>query len=125
MRKIYALSRERGIDGETLHSLVYGLTQKESVKKLTITEAVKVIDSLDSKAQTTPGMMTEKQRKYICTLLVKLGWVDDNGKPDTKRLMEFIRSQYKVERYEWISSSVAAKIIEAFKVMSSRAKQPV
>jgi len=125
MRKIYALSRERGIDNDTLHQHVYGLVKKDSIKKLSKIEAIKVIDSLEGQLTSTPGMMTEKQWMYINGLLVKLGWVTAGGKPDMKRFMEFIKSQFSIESEKWITSSAAGKIIEAFKAMNNRAKQPV
>lgn len=120
LRKIYALSRERGIDSETLHAHVNALTKKASLKSLTIAEAVKVIDSLEGKAATTPGMMTAAQERYIMGMMKDMGWTDENGLPDMNRLQGFVRERFKVEHVKWLTSSKASQVIEAFKAMKAR-----
>ena len=44
-RKIHVLARNNGMDEELLHLYVSRLTQKDSIRNLTIMEAVTVIDA--------------------------------------------------------------------------------
>ena len=46
-RKIHALARELGMDDDLLHEYVSMLTEKQSLKDLTVMEAVKVIDAME------------------------------------------------------------------------------
>lgn len=48
-RKIHALARELGMDDDLLHEYVSMLTEKQSLKDLTVMEAVKVIDAMEGK----------------------------------------------------------------------------
>lgn len=55
-RKIHALARELGMDDDLLHEYVSMLTEKQSLKDLTVMEAVKVIDAIVSH-ETQLGML--------------------------------------------------------------------
>lgn len=122
MRKIHALSRERGIDNDVLHAHVLMLVKRNSLKELTIVEAVKVIDSLsgDDKDKAVEGMMTAKQKKYIDGLLKDIGWTDKNGRPDQERLSAFISERFHISQMQWVTSKKASEVIEALKAMKSR-----
>ncbi len=120
LRKIHALGRERGIDSETLHAHVHTLTKKDSIKSLTIREAVKVIDSLQGSAKTVSGMITDKQKNFILGLAKDIGWMDEDGAPDEERLLMFIRERFQVEQMKWLTSHKASQIIEALKAMRAR-----
>lgn len=117
MRKIHASARERGMDNDLLHIHVETLTGKDSLKDLTIHEAVQVIDSLEGKGTKEPGGMTWKQMSYIQALAKKLGWVTEAGKIDDKRLNGFISKRFGVDHYRWLSRSTASKVIEGLKNM--------
>lgn len=122
LRKIHALARARGIDGDTLHSHVYGLAKKESLKLLTIREAVKVIDSLAGEGGRAPaGMMTGKQRRHIDGLLIGLGWTDADGAPDWSRLAGFARERFGIVHMNWVTAKAASQIIEGLKAIKARA----
>lgn len=120
LRKIHALSRERGLDDESLHNVCYALTKKDSLKKLTIREAIALIDSLTGHKVSTDGRMTDSQRKYIFGLLKEVGWTDDEGQPSQERFMGFVREKFKVEKEQWITKTIASNIIEALKAMKER-----
>ena len=76
MRKIYAAAREHGLDNDLLHIHLQTVTGKESLKELTMSEAIKLIDSLEGKKGRTGSMqMTEKQFRYINMLMKDLGWM--------------------------------------------------
>lgn len=120
LRKIHVLSKERGLDDDLLHACVYSITRRSSLKDLNIAEAVKVIDTLEGKSKTADGMMTDKQRKFINGLLKEIGWVDEAGRADERRLLLFAREKFKVDRIEWLDVKKASQIIEALKAMKER-----
>ena len=98
MRKIYAAAREHGLDNDLLHIHLQTVTGKESLKELTMSEAIKLIDSLEGKKGRTGSMqMTEKQFRYINMLMKDLGWMDENGKRDYKRLNGFCSKRYGID----------------------------
>ncbi|EKR54490.1 hypothetical protein [Leptospira interrogans] len=49
IRKIWITAREKGISSELLHSMIFEITKKESVKELNIKEAGKVIERICGK----------------------------------------------------------------------------
>lgn len=122
LRKIHVLAREKGLDNDMLHSVVFKLTAKESLKKLSIIEAVKLIDDLEGTKQTTAGMITEKQKNFIKGLAKDLGWVDASGEVDEKRLNKFINERFNILNIAWLTTKVASQVIEALKAMKNRAK---
>ncbi len=118
MRKIYAAAREHGLDNDLLHIHLQTVTGKESLKELTMSEAIKLIDSLEGKKGRTGSMqMTEKQFRYINMLMKDLGWMDENGKRDYKRLNGFCSKRYGIDHYRWLTTSMASKVIEGLKNM--------
>lgn len=122
MRKIYVTAKERGMDSDLLHIHIQMLTGKESLKQLTISEAVKVIDSLEGKA-VSERKMTDKQFWYIQVLMRELGWTDEEGKPDFKRLDGFCSKYYRIDHYKWLTPSVASKVIEGLKSMQKNKEE--
>lgn len=124
MRKIYVTAKERGMDSDLLHIHIQMLTGKESLKQLTISEAVKVIDSLEGKA-VSERKMTDKQFWYIQVLMRELGWTDEEGKPDFKRLDGFCSKYYRIDHYKWLTPSVASKVIEGLKNMQKNKEEQV
>lgn len=122
MRKIYVTAKERGMDSDLLHIHIQMLTGKESLKQLTISEAVKVIDSLEGKA-VSERKMTDKQFWYIQVLMRELGWTDEEGKPDFKRLDGFCSKYYRIDHYKWLTPSVASKVIEGLKNMQKNKEE--
>lgn len=121
MRKIYVTAKEYGMDNDLLHIHVQTVTGKESLKDLSVDEAIRVIDGLEHRGvPNRPGGITHKQLQFIHKLMEKIGWVGEDGKPDKSRLNGFCSSMFKIDSYRWISSTQASKIIEAFKGMESR-----
>lgn len=113
-RKIHALARERGIDSDTLHAHVYSLTNKESLKNLSIAEAIKVIDSLSG---TDTSRVTYRQKDFMFKLCIKLNWTDENGNADNKTLRSFAKNQTGVPDINWLTKKQASKVIEAMKAI--------
>ena len=119
-RKIFKLAGEKGLDSEMLHGFIKNLTGKDSMTQLSIAEAVKVIDGLEGKKQTAAGMITAKQRKFIEGLAKDIGWVNDTGGVDEKRLGGWLYSKYDVSALNWLTSKKASNAIEGLKAMKQR-----
>jgi len=61
MRMIYGLAKKKGMDNDTLHAYIYQLTNKSSLKHLSIMDAKKVIDSLSGIKVSGESMISFKQ----------------------------------------------------------------
>lgn len=123
MRKIHADARELGMDDDLLHEYVYMLTEKESLKSLSVNEAVRVIDGLEGKKGYAAGdRISYRQESYIFILLKKIKWTDQEGNPDKKRLNGFVKKQYGIDDYRWMTRGIASKVIEALKAFDDRQK---
>lgn len=123
-RKIHATAGELGMDDDLLHEYVYMLTGKESLKDLSINDAVRVIDGLEGKKGYAAGdRISYRQESYIFILLKKINWVDDGGEPDKKRLNGFVKKQYGIDDYRWMTKGIASKVIEALKEFDRRQKK--
>ncbi len=120
-RKIHALAGELGMDDDLLHSYVSMLAGKDSLKELSLTDAIRVIDGLEAKKGYAAGdRISKRQEYYIFVLMRKLGWTDENGTLDKKRLNGFVKKQYGIDDYRWMTKGVAGKVIEALKEMDGR-----
>ena len=117
LRRIYGLAKERGLDDEMLHSYVFSLTGKESLKNLTVTEAIRVIDALAPSGGTVAGGITPKQQKYMFSLAKELGWVNEAGEADRKKLDDFALKNYKKYATQWLTVKEAGKMIEGMKAI--------
>lgn len=123
LRRIYGLAKERGLDDEMLHSYVFNLTGKESLKDITVTEAIRVIDALAPSGGSVAGGITVKQQKYMLALARELGWVDESGDADVKKLDEFALKNYKKYAVKWLTTKEAGKMIEGMKAILKKDKK--
>ena len=120
-RKIPARAGELGMDDDLLHSYVSMLAGKDSLKELSLTDAIRVIDGLEAKKGYAAGdRISKRQEYYIFVLMRKLGWTDENVTMDKKRLNGFVKKQYGIDDYRWMTKGVAGKVIEALKEMDGR-----
>lgn len=120
-RKIHMLASQLGMDDDLLHEFVGMVTGKGHISGLTVTEAIQVIDGLAGKRDYASGShMTDRQRSYIFFLMKQCGWTDGNGDPALKRLNGFIKKKYGVDNYQWMSVTVASKVIEFLKDLEKR-----
>ncbi len=122
-RKIYAVSKEYGIDNELLHIIVKNISGKDSIKQLSIMEAVKVIDRIQGNYQSVNPKkehMTYKQEAYIKGLAKDLEWIDEDGLPDERRINGFCKKYYGIDNWKWLTRSLASKIIEGMKMLIQR-----
>lgn len=121
MRKIHVLSRELGMDDDLLHEFASMLTGKDSLKELAVMEAVRLIDALEAKKGYEKGdRISFRQEHYIFVLMRKLGWTNEAGDPDIRRLNGFVKKQYGIEDYRWTTRGIAGKVIEALKALLER-----
>lgn len=121
MKKIHALAKEIGMDDDLLHEYVYMLTEKDSLKELTLNDAARVIDGMTGKKGYAQGdRISYRQEQFIFLLMKKMGWTDSDGNADLKRLNGFIKKQYGIEDYRWTTRAIASKVIEAFKEFTGR-----
>lgn len=78
-RKIFQLAKNFGMDGDLLHSYIRALVDKDSIRSLTVREAVIVIDGLSGKhvrsAAPQSDGMSMAQKRYLASLAIRLGWV--------------------------------------------------
>lgn len=123
-RKIFALAKKNGMDNDLLHAYVCALVKKESLSKLTILEAIQIIDGLSGKGTRSPRPrtdgMSQAQRGYLLSLAKRVGWVDEEGQPDEERLNGFCRKQQDTLYWTGLTRSKACKVIEALKAMAER-----
>ena len=68
IRKIYVLAKETGMDSDLLHLYVSSTVKKDSLSRLTVTDAVKVIDGLSVKKKSREEHATKKQEWKITDL---------------------------------------------------------
>lgn len=125
IRKIYAVCRERGVDSDLLHEHIAALTGRESIRAMTVMEAVRVIDSLSGRNRAQmPDGATARQRHYIDGLMRTLGWVDGDGNPETGRLDGMCRKYCNLDSHKWMTKRNASDIIEALKNMVKNMELP-
>lgn len=146
IKKIYAYANQLGIHErdnkeDNLHLLVQRVTNKNSIKDLEYFEAVKVANELkglldDNKQNTTPspasapGMVTERQRKYIWVLIYKLISLDitQNSSTPAERLAGAVNkilglTATKNNPLAWVTFEQGEKLIEYLKRYVSSAKR--
>jgi hypothetical protein len=123
-RKIFLLAERNGMDSDLLHAYIQALAGRDSVRKLTVREAVQVIDGLSGKAvrssRPQSDAMSMAQKRYLASLAVQMGWVDSAGRLDEGRLDGFCRKQQDVLYWTALSRAKACRVIEALKAMAER-----
>lgn len=117
--KIYAMSRELGIDNDLLHELVDAQTGCSSLRELTRAQGNMVIDRLAGR-NGAGRMATPRQKYYIKVLLEKMGWVREDGAADTGRLEGLLKARFGVDSYGCLTVKKAGEVIEALKQMAGR-----
>lgn len=123
-RKIHMLANSLGMDDDLLHEFVEMLTEKKHIRDMTVTDAMRVIDSLEGKKSYTDGSyMTDRQRSYIFFLMKNIGWTNESDEPDIKRLDGFVKKQYGLDSHRFMDRKIASKVIEFLKDMESRQKK--
>lgn len=117
LRKIFAVARELNLDDDLLHTIVYGVTGKERLSKMTKHEASLIIDDLERRAGRgrNAALATKKQLYKIRCLEEQLGWQDNPN-----RLRKFCLKYAGVEDPRWLTKDKAWRIIEGLKSLAAR-----
>lgn len=130
IRRIYGNAKGQGLDNDELHSLVFQLTGKDSITKLTEKEAERVICKLRGKrvhirsGNGGKGMITEKQKKLLFALMYEFIALDGGNKAAVGvRLSGMARKMHGQERVEWLSAREASELAEGIKKMIERKKK--
>ena len=126
LKIIWTLARQLGMDSELLHDMVFQVTGKDSLKKLSVWEAAAIIDGLvddgakvrkkrkprRSLPENVVELVTGKQIRLIEYLVDQLKW------NNPEQLKGFNRRVIKKERI--CTKRGAAKIIEGLKAILDR-----
>lgn len=122
IRKIHVLAKERGMDADLLHLYIDSMVKKDSLAKLSISEAIKVIDGLAGK-KAGEEMATRKQQWKITEQVKKLGWTDEKGNVEEVRLNGFLKERFGIGHFKWLTKKAASDVIEALKAMLNRQEE--
>ncbi len=143
MRKIYAIGRAAGISvpgdrEDDLHLMITGLTGKSSVKELSYTEAITVIERLEELQHAAgvpvkafrkekvhpekPGGVTARQQKKAWALMYELEKYDKGRKSAVlvDRLRAIIKKELgrdgsRTNPFAWMDFSDGNRLIETLK----------
>lgn len=117
MKNIFGLAKQAQLNNDELHDLVYSVTGSNSIKALSKTQGIKVIDRLNNllgKGK-QPTRATPNQIWQINMLAKELGWNND-----PRRLRGFLEKQQGVSHTSYLSPSQASNVIESLKAMKRR-----
>ena len=140
-RRLYALAAELGMversnKEDAFHQLVFGLTGKEHVSELTVSEANTVQRELQERMKlrnriiplkkkgnikkNVPGMMTISQQKKAWSLVYRLDELEPKGIPVVERLLGAIQkilgiTASKSDPFRWINFDDGTRLIEQLK----------
>jgi hypothetical protein len=121
---MHVLSNHLGMDDDLLHEYVELLTEKQHISEMTVMDAIRVIDSLEGRKSYYAGNhMTSKQEGYIFLLMKNIGWTNEAGEPDERRLDGFVKKQYGIDSHRFMDRKTASNVIEFLKEMDSRMKK--
>ncbi len=156
IQRIYGMGSALGLlendnhRNDLLHTLIYGLTGKDSVKKLNDSEYKIVVNELATritksqsslppnrakarktkKHQDTAKGMTEGQQRKVWYLMYKLAECDVNPSTDTlgKRLCGIIKKELHIDAvpdkpFVWLGFDEGSKLIEVLKVYVKSAER--
>ncbi len=126
IKSIWGLSKEVDIDKENLYSIIFRISNQDSMKALTMIQANEVIleliklkdkGSVKAQKRTDEGgrSSTVAMRQKIYKLCEELGWNNTN-----ERINGFCKKRYNVERIEWLTDKQCFYCIEALKKMVQR-----
>lgn len=132
LRTIWGLAKsdELKLNDEELHLLVFSLTKKDSLKKLTDRQMRLVISHLlelkDSARKEMRGKnhpatngneATQNQRKKIYKLCDELGWEKE------ERVNGMCKRMFRVDSVKWLNYRQCSDLIEALKKMLKRKEE--
>ncbi len=117
---IYAISSELAMSNDDLHTFVYSITQKESLRELDQRELASVVAHLQMIKDSAKGNRrsrnytyggnpeTERQRKKIFMLMKAMNW-------NEQCICGLAKKIFNTDAIEWLSRDQCSKLIEALK----------
>ena len=123
--KIFKLRSQLGIDDDTLHSHIYSLVGKSSIKDLSVRDAITVIDALLGKRKSSPapGMASDAQKHIITEYAKEYGYVDEYGELREEQLNIWLHKKFKASHMRFLTSKKASDAIEGLKKMVKRKRE--
>ncbi len=125
IRKLYAVASVHGLvdrgHDDDLHLIIYNMFKKESVKDLTENQYKKVLKYLDNLTNNTEnGMITNKQKQYVNTLMQKLAKISPSKTSNNERLAGIVHKHLNMtaipqESLIWVTKKQAQKLIVVLK----------
>lgn len=138
IKVMYAVSRSIGMDSDALHTMVMGLTEKESIKTLTEEQAACVIAELKKRQQPTaiappaksknkgsitkPGGVTAEQQSKVWALIGELEKLDAVPKKGNYRirLCGIIKKEFGMDAaannpFHWLDMKDGIRLIDTLK----------
>lgn len=130
IKSLWGMARELGLEKEDLYGILYRVSEKESMRALTVREANAVMQELirlkdpkgksvqkTSQRRTDEGgkESTKPMRRKIYMLCETLGWNDND-----RRIAGFCKRMFGIERVEWLNEKQCFHLIEALKKMVER-----
>lgn len=125
IKVLYATASRLGLVGrdhdDDLHLIIYNMFKKESVKDLTENQYKKVLRYLDNLTNNTEnGMITNKQKQYVNTLMQKLAKVSPSKVPINERLAGIVHKHLNMTAIPqdpliWVTKKQAQKLIVVLK----------
>lgn len=125
IKVLYSTASRLGLVGhnhdDDLHLIIYNMFKKESVKDLTENQYKKVLRYLDNLTNNTEnGMITNKQKEYVNTLMQKLAKVSPSKVPINERLAGIVHKHLNItaipqEPLIWVTKEQAQKLIVVLK----------
>ena len=121
---LYAMAASAGFvdnsnhDDDTLHQIVYALTEKTSIKQLTYSEYLAVKKRIEELTETNiDDMITVKQKKKVFALMKQLAKLSPSKTSTEERLCGIIRKNLKIssapkEPLRWVRKKEAVKLIQ-------------
>lgn len=122
IKAIWKNARDNGFDDETLYSIIYKISNKNSMKKLSKLQAIEVIKILKkgkSDKRATAGM-TEGQIKKVWYLMYEFEKVSPSKAKVGSRLKGIIKKQLNIDvdvrnPFIWMTYKDGSKLIEILK----------
>jgi hypothetical protein len=115
-KAIWTAAKGKGLSKDDVYSVIMGIAKKERMTELTYVEAAKVLDKINNRKYGNTGAsgkISVNQIGMIKDLAISLEW-------NEIRLNGFIKSRYKIEHINWLSTRQASSCIEALKSMIKR-----
>lgn len=123
-RAVQAARRARGLDEDAYRSTLEAVTGKRSSTECTAAELMRLLDTLNGKAQTgstrsrpvAEGAIPAKVRALVLNLHALGAWPH----PSEAEIGKFVKRQAGVDDLRFLTPALMTKVVEALRAMSGR-----